>query len=528
MSDPISPAALNSLPDHPDLAHLRGQARSLLESLRAFDPVAVERAKRALPHRREPWQLADAQAVVAREYGFASWPKLATHVEATRASTDARERTTNAFKAAVETGDVAELTALFERDPATQALVNAPIFNFGGRAASRVKGNAALLDLLIANGADLNLKSDWWAGPWGVLETASAGEAEMYLSRGATIDVFAAAHLDRLDLLRSMLDSDPSLAHARGGDGCRPLHFARSPAAMDLLLSHGAEIDARDVDHESTALQWALPRPPIASHGGVRPEGSLDRCRWLAERGATVDIFAAAAMDDVALVRRALEAYPSARDAHVNAPGYPLCPVAPGGHIYAYTLGGGMTPYAVAAAFGSRAAMAALTEHTSAKQQFLAACTTGQAETARRLLQEDRSLPQSLTATEQAALPHAAWNGNAAAVVLMLDVGFDALATGPDGGTALHCAAWRGLADLVEQVITHPRVESVRDRLIAMKDTSHGSTPLGWCCHGSAHCRNPDGDYPRIARTLLAAGAKVGPNLKDATPEVRATLALPN
>jgi ankyrin repeat protein len=386
-----------------------------------------------------------------------------------------------------------------------------------------VKGNAALLDLLIANGADINLKSDWAAGPWGVLETAEPAEAELYLSRGAAIDIHAAANLDRVDVLKSLLDADPSLVHAKGGDGCRPLHFAKSAAAMDLLLSHGADIDARDVDHESTALQWALPRPDAVEQS-IRPAGSLDRVRLLAERGATVDIFAAAALNDIELIRRALDAYPSAKTAHVNGPGYPPCPVSTASHIYTYTLGAGLTPYAVAAAFGSEAAMRALTEHATPKERLVAAAMVGRADEARALVAKDASLPASLTADDQAALPAAAWNSNAAAVMVMLDIGFDPLAKGPEGGNVLHCAAWRGLADLVDRVLAHPRVLPVRDALIAAKDPSFGSTPLGWCCHGSTNCRNPAGDYPRIARSLVAAGAVIGPNLDNATPEVRAAL----
>jgi hypothetical protein len=55
------------LPDRPHLDHLKNQAKERLQLLRRSDPHA---------------QLADAQHVIAREYGFASWPKLKAHVEA--------------------------------------------------------------------------------------------------------------------------------------------------------------------------------------------------------------------------------------------------------------------------------------------------------------------------------------------------------------------------------------------------------------------------------------------------------------
>jgi hypothetical protein len=56
-----------NLPDRPNLEFLKKEAKALLDSLRQTDPAA---------------QLADAQHALARDYGFASWPKLKAHVEA--------------------------------------------------------------------------------------------------------------------------------------------------------------------------------------------------------------------------------------------------------------------------------------------------------------------------------------------------------------------------------------------------------------------------------------------------------------
>jgi|SRR5918994_1693912 hypothetical protein len=54
------------LPRYPNLEHLRKQAKDLLDVMQQRDSAA---------------QLADAQHALAREYGFASWPQLKTHVE---------------------------------------------------------------------------------------------------------------------------------------------------------------------------------------------------------------------------------------------------------------------------------------------------------------------------------------------------------------------------------------------------------------------------------------------------------------
>ena len=66
------------LPAQPDLDHLRRQARDLLRAARAGDSAATERIHAV----SEELNLTAAQRAVAREYGFASWAKLKTEVQA--------------------------------------------------------------------------------------------------------------------------------------------------------------------------------------------------------------------------------------------------------------------------------------------------------------------------------------------------------------------------------------------------------------------------------------------------------------
>jgi ankyrin repeat protein len=72
------------------------------------------------------------------------------------------------------------------------------------------------------------------------------------VERGAPLSVHAAAAFGFTDSLAGLLRADPSLVHAKGGDGCTPLHFARDVATAQLLLDHRADIGARDEDHDST------------------------------------------------------------------------------------------------------------------------------------------------------------------------------------------------------------------------------------------------------------------------------------
>lgn len=59
------------LPPRANLDHLKKQAKERLQTLKLQNPDA---------------QLADAQHALAREYGFASWPRLKGHVEGERAA----------------------------------------------------------------------------------------------------------------------------------------------------------------------------------------------------------------------------------------------------------------------------------------------------------------------------------------------------------------------------------------------------------------------------------------------------------
>src|SRR5690348_5558565 len=80
-----------SLPPRPNLEQLKHQAKDLRKQFLADEPVAIERVSLLKPESKETnpseFRLHDAQSVIAREYGFASWAKLKDHIESIQLET---------------------------------------------------------------------------------------------------------------------------------------------------------------------------------------------------------------------------------------------------------------------------------------------------------------------------------------------------------------------------------------------------------------------------------------------------------
>jgi ankyrin repeat protein len=499
-----------SLPPHPSLEQQKKLAKELLNAFRAGDATAEERVRRHLPDKQRI-TLADAQFVTAREYGFEGWAKLKAYIARARAGLP--EDVLEEFKRAFDAHDAQTVRRLFARHPAARAMIDAPLFPFGAPALVHVAGSGdlAMVEVLLEFGADPNRRSEWWAGGFHALHRARGAVADRLLDAGAVPDACAAAHLDRPELLQALLAADPSRVDDRGGDGQTPLHFARSREVVYLLLAHGADPDARDIDHRSTPAQWMLERR--------RGAGRYDLAGYLVQRGASADVFLATALGLTPLLRTLVETDPSLMERRTGQGEYGEQPPS-SFHIYTWAIGQNLSPLQVAAQFEQYEAIELLRAFASPKDRFLPACAQGNDSEANQVLAESPGLLDALTADDMRALPDAAWDGNAAAVDLMLGVGFDPAATGQDGGTVLHCAAWQGASACVEVALRYPGVVA----LIERRDPVHGSTPLGWCCHGARHCANPAGDYPEVARLLLQAGAQPGPNLQDAPADVLAVI----
>ncbi len=463
-----------------NLEQQRTLAKELLRDARSGDATALARIRgvrtdAATPSR--PLTLADAQLAVAREGGFESWPKLVAGLE---------ERDVRAFCDAVRDGDIPRTQQLLALAHVSTR-INDPLFAFGQRSAHIAAKNEALLTMLIAAGADVNMKSEWENGPYTVLDNANESTARFLLTRGATLTPNVAARLGWFDELQRLVNADSGLVHARGGDGQQPLHEAKTVAIADWLLDRGADVDARCLDHKSTPAQYALVDRP-------------DVCRRLLERGATPDIFMAARLGDVALATRLLDADSSCVAARINAPGYPLVPPF---NIYCWTIGFGRSPHDVASQFQHGDVRDLLAARSPTKVRFINAILAADEQAVNTLIAEDPELLSSLTEAQHAHLSHAIFHERFDAADLMIRLGFDPAAGGVDGGTALHAACWVGSVRMVERLLVRGGVP------LDARDPTHGSTPLGWAAFGSVHRRAPGSDYPAVADRLVTAGADI-------------------
>jgi ankyrin repeat protein len=253
---------------------------------------------------------------------------------------------------------------------------------------------------------------------------------------------------------------------------------------IDLLLERGADINAHDIDHQSTAAQYKVK--------------DTELCRYLIARGADIDIFMAAALGDLELAERVLSGDPGAITAHIGDPGY--APVPPG-HIYQWKLTGGPSVLMVAAKDGGREIYNFLLSRSPLKEQFLAACQLGDKASASKALEANPDLLSALAATDRAQIVEAAFSHNLPALELMLNLGFDVNTRGGEGFTPAAHAALRGDVEVVRMLIEHRADLEIRN--------DYGGTALDSCQWGSLNFRDRNGDYPACAETLLRGGAKL-------------------
>jgi len=393
------------------------------------------------------------------------------------------------FKEAVLRDDALGLRDLFVQYPLLKTRIDDPLFSFDTPAIvqAAARKQRGVIETLLDLGADINARSKWWAGSFGVLDNDHHDLVPWLIDRGAKLDAHAAARHFMLDELHEIVKADPALVNAPGGDGQTPLHVASTVEIATFLLDHGAVIDALDVDHESTPAQYLI---------SSRPEVM----RYLVQRGCRTDILLEAAVDEVDLLRKHLDADPESIHTQVNQQYFPMANPRAGGTIYFWTIGKNRTAHQVAASFGNQAALELLFERTPDDLKLAQACLTGNFPVVHTMLARGPAKVRDLIAANPHYISNAAEDNASGAVQLMLEAGWPIEGDGKQ--TPLHWACWHGNRDMALAILAHQPPLELRDAIF-------NATPLRWAIHGSENSpRKADGDYAGIVEALLKAGAK--------------------
>lgn len=408
------------------------------------------------------------------------------------------------FKQVVLHEDGASLRRLFAEHPEWKSRIDEPLFAFDSPAIVMAAGRGKRegIDALLEMGADIDARSSWWAGGFGVLDNDQHDIATYLIERGAKVDAHAAARHGMIEKLRELVAANSEVVNARGGDGQTPLHVAFSVEIAGFLLNHGAGIDALDIDHESTPAQYL-----IRSHPEI--------VRYLIGRGCKTDILMASAAGDTALVGRHLDADPQSIRTRVNNEYFPMRNHRAGGTIYRWTLGNNRSPHQVASSFGHQTALALLFEHTPDDLKLVQACLTGNAPMVKEMTAQNPEKVRAMAQANPNYISDAAEDNNAEAIRLMLEAGWPT--EGDCKHTPLHWACWHGNGAMVLAILPfHPPLEAL--------DADYHATPLGWAIHGSENGANREtGDYAKTVQALLTAGAK-RPEKIEGSEAVRSVL----
>ncbi len=135
-------------------------------------------------------------------------------------------------------------------------------------------------ELADAHPSLLNANASWDETPLGAASQMGNREIiEFLLSRGVSLDIFAAAVLGMADRVSEFLRVDPSLAQARGAHGIPIMWYpaigGHLPVA-EILLHHGADVNAGAGGN--TALH------------GAALFGRSEAVEWLLDHGADVNL----------------------------------------------------------------------------------------------------------------------------------------------------------------------------------------------------------------------------------------------
>ncbi|HEY1302219.1 MAG TPA: ankyrin repeat domain-containing protein [Vicinamibacterales bacterium] len=291
---------------NPDIDQLKRQARELLDAYRAQSPDAViEVAAHHRTAKPETFALHDAQFVLARSYGFESWPKLKAAVDGV---------TTARLHEAVQQGDLSAARALLARRPEIADLMRGGPSGFEIRALhiAVMQRDVEMTRLLLEAGADT--RGGIWpnrdaTSPLTIAEERGYDEIvgmiveqeETRGARSANAFDFGFRRLQHAMLtggeeaVIALFESQPALADVCPPDGVTMLHRAAGQGTLLVakwLLDHGADVNRKSREGR-TPLDFAAWECAEEPWGGSTCEAMA---ALLIERGAALTPLSAAAL----------------------------------------------------------------------------------------------------------------------------------------------------------------------------------------------------------------------------------------
>ena len=287
-----------SLADAPNLEQIKKQAKELLKAIRAAEPAGLDRLRAKHPKFSTASlevavraKLADAQLVVAREYGFPTWPKLKARVNDVSADIEALRTAAIAAVNPVGWADMesepdfparrARLAEMLRLHPLLPRMkVDSHGFTLLHRAAWG--DNVQTADMLIAAGADIDARANDQSTPLTMALSCGCGQGSLArklaertqvpltlrMAAGLGLDDRVAQFFDGGRLLPGAVDDqltyydhpkrDWDLVRDRDDILAEALTFAARNdqlSTIALLLVLGAPIDGEP--YYGTALHWS-------------------------------------------------------------------------------------------------------------------------------------------------------------------------------------------------------------------------------------------------------------------------------
>lgn len=308
-------APTRTLSGRPNLDQLRRQAKDLLDAFREGNAEAAKEVH-ARYRRNDPasFALHDAQLVLARAYGFDSWPKLKAFVDGV---------TVRRLVDAIRAGDLAAVQSMVKARPELVHLDLAENDEHRALHHAVLQRRPEIVRFLMQQGADAR-KGIWphraattafslaaergYDEIVGIIEEEerqrSAGEPITSLPPQVAAELVDAFRRGDEDAMIATLDAHPRLVRAGDVTGRTALHWAAAclwPKLAQWLLDHGADPTARASDG-STPLDVIGDQPEL-SPPTERPRLIKAITDRLLEHGAANSARAAIAAGDAVSLR---------------------------------------------------------------------------------------------------------------------------------------------------------------------------------------------------------------------------------